>query len=63
MKKTYDTAHDFWKDLKRQFCRDAKIVAFAYLDTVTAQTRRKGYDDAEELIFCCELFRLVSEDT
>lgn len=60
MQKTYNSACDFWRDLKLQFGADAKIAAFAYLDTITAQERLTGMTDPEELLFCCELFALCS---
>ena len=58
----YESAHEFWQDLRIQFESTAKSVALAYLDTITAQSRRLGYDDAEELLFCCDLFKIIAEE-
>ena len=60
--KPYKSAFDFWRDLRIQFGERAKAVALGYLDTITAQERRTGHDDPEELIFCCELFSIISEE-
>lgn len=56
------TAYEFWKDLRIRFGEDAKRIAFSYMDTASAQARRLGYDDAEELSFCKELYKLAMEE-
>ena len=58
----YCSAIEFWRDLRVQFGKHAKAVAFGYLDAVTAQAHRLGGDDPEELVFCCELFNLISNN-
>ena len=57
----YNTAWDFWRDLKAQFGPSAAAVAIEYLDTVTAQSRHKG-EDPEELAFCKDLYSALSAE-
>lgn len=57
----YETAFDFWRDLKIQFGNDAKRIAFEYLDIITAQSRKHG-DDPDELAFCKDLFSCASAE-
>ena len=56
------TAFEFWRELRISFGNDAQRVAFNYLDTASAQAKRLGYDDAEELAFCKDLYRLAMEE-
>lgn len=53
-------AFDFWRDLRVTFGENAREVAISYLDTISAQARRVGHDDPDELIFCKDLYSLIS---
>lgn len=53
-------AHEFWRDLKIQFGENAKQVALGYLDAISAQSRRLGYDDPDEMVFCKDLYSIIS---
>ena len=55
----YRSAHDFYRDLRIQFGESARSVALSYLDTISAQSRRTGKDDPDEMSFCRDLYRIV----
>lgn len=52
-------AFEFWRDLRITFGENAREVAISYLDTISAQSRRQGFDDPQELTFCKDLYSLL----
>ena len=52
-------AYEFWRDLCITFGENAREVAVSYLDTISAQSRRIGGDDPEELAFCKDLYSIL----
>lgn len=52
-------AYEFWRDLCITFGENARDVAISYLDTISAQSRRQGFDDPQELAFCKDLYSLL----
>lgn len=53
------SAYEFWRDLRITFGENAREVAINYLDTISAQSRRLGGDDPEELAFCKDLYSIL----
>ena len=55
----YCDAFEFWRDLRITFGENAREVAISYLDTISAQSRRQGFDDPQEIAFCKDLYNLL----